>query len=203
MKYLLALGTLCAGLAVTSCASNPGYQELLLPPETISQLGYSITPLNEKGWYVRVRDPQHLTIGKYGEYSDQTFAIDGLLVTLPELRTIEELTTFVKGQQTTFPDPRRFTLLKYEIDVYSKKGPNCIKSHSVMTDHAANNRSGTRGDMDLESYTLVCIHPKDKGVAVHLMYTQRHWPGQGDPQFLEKATTIFDSVALVDPKPKP
>src|SRR5262252_8720154 len=124
MKYLLALGTLCAVLA--SCASNPGGQELLLPPQSVLQLGYSITPLNEKGWYVRVRDPQHLAIGKYGEYPDQTFAIDGLLVRLPGLGTTEELTTFIKGRQTTFPDPTRFTMSKYEIDAYPKKGPNCV-----------------------------------------------------------------------------
>lgn len=194
---------LCAALAVTSCASNPGGRELLLPPETIFQLGYSITPLDEKGWYVRTRDPQHLTIGKYGEFPDQTFAIDGLLVRLPEIKTTEELIAFMKGRQTTFPDPQRFTMLKYEIDVYSKKGPNCIRSHSVMIDHAANNRSGKRGDMGLESYILVCVHPKDKSVGVHLMYSQRHWPGQEDPQFLEKATKVLDSIELIDPKPTP
>jgi hypothetical protein len=188
-------------LAVTSCASNPGDRELLLPPETIWQLGYSITPLNEQGWFVRARDRQHLMIGKYGEYPDQTFAIDGLLVRLPRFRTTEELTTFLKERQTTFPDTQRFTMLKYEIDAYPKKGPNCVKSHSVMIDHAANNRSGKRGDMDLEAYFLVCIHPEDKSIGVQLMYSQRHWPGQGDPQFSEKATTVLDSIELTDPKP--
>jgi hypothetical protein len=203
VKYLLGFALLCVALTVASCASTPGLWEVPIPPEPILQSGYSITPLNEKGWYVRVQNLQHLTIGKYGEYKDQTFAIDGLLVRLPAFETMDELTSFIKERQTTFPGPQRFTMLKYEITAYQKKGPNCVKSHSAMIDHAAANRSGTPGDMELEAFFLVCAHPKDKSAGVQVMYSQRHWPGQGDPNFLEKATTVLDSIEFINPNPKP
>jgi hypothetical protein len=197
------LGLLGIALALASCASTPGRWEVPIPPEPILQSGYSVTPLNEKGWYVREQNLQHLSIGKYGEYKDQTFAIDGLLVRLPAFKTIEELISVVKEPQTTFPNPQRFTMLKYEIAAYPKKGPDCVKSHSVMIDHAAANRSGTPGDMEIEAVFLVCAHPKDKSVGVQVMYSQRHWPGQGDPRFLEKAMAVLDSVEFIDAGHKP
>jgi hypothetical protein len=53
--------------------------------------------------------------------------------------------------------------------------------------------------MNLEMLTLVCAHPRDKRVGVTVFYTQRSYPGQEDPAFLEKATTILNSVELTDP----
>jgi len=56
--------------------------------------------------------------------------------------------------------------------------------------------------MNLEMLTLLCAHPKDKKIGLNVFYSQRSYPGQEDPSFLEKASTVLNSVELTDPYAK-
>jgi len=52
--------------------------------------------------------------------------------------------------------------------------------------------------MRLEILTLVCAHPKNTQICVTVACSQRSYPGQEDPEFLEKATAVLNSVELTD-----
>ena len=200
MKLLQGMGTLCAALLVASCvATQPRGQEVELPPKRLLQEGFSFVPLNEEGWVINQRKSNLIILGKYGKHPDQTFAISAGLIWLPPFKTTEEFVRLVKEGQAKDTDPQRFKTIKHEVTSYRKNGADCAKSHWVAVDHEPVRRSGQRGDMDAEMLTLVCAHPKDKKIGVNVFYSQRSNSAQGDPAFLEKATTVLNNVELTDP----
>lgn len=199
IKLALRVGTLCAALLGTSCASiTPRFLEVHIPPERISQQGYSLVPLNETGWLIGARNSYQLALLKRGEDPEGTLAIQATLVELPAFKTDEELARLVKERQAQDTDPQRFTTMTHEVTAYSQKGTTCVKSHLVTEDHAAVKRSATPGDMVLEALTLTCPHPNDQHVGVNVTYSQRYYPEQRDPAFLEKATRVLESIEFTE-----
>ena len=202
MKFLQRLGILCATLVVASCASTlPRGTEVRIPPERISQKGYSVLPLNEEGWVITRRNSYQLVLGKYGKNPDETFALWAVLFMLPEFNTNEELARITKERQAHVTDPQRFTTIKNEVTVYPRDGVECVKSHTLHVEHAAKKRTGKARDMNFETLNLICAHPRDKGVGVSVAYSHRSYPEFPDPTFLEKATSILDSVQIIDELP--
>ena len=203
MNLLRSIAILTAVLMTVSCAATrPRGEEVQLPPKRLWQLGYSLMPLDEEGWVINKRQSSVVVLGKYGKNPDQTFSISAVLSRLPPFKTTEEFVRLVKEGQVQDTDPKRFTTIKYEITSYPRNGAECAKSHLVAVDHAAAKRSGKPGDMNFEILGLVCAHPEDKTIAVNVLCSQRSYAGDEDPKFLEKATTVLDSVELTNPSVK-
>ena len=196
MRLSRQLGILWSVLLLTSCAS---LQEIQVPPERFVQKGFSFMPLNEKGWLIGGRNPHRAVLGKQGDNPDETLAIEAdVLGGFPVLKSNEELLHLVKETEAKNTDPSRFKVLKYEVSPYMDKGRNCARSHMAAEDHAAVKRSGKSGRMILEALALICIHPKDKNVGISVKYSQRYYPDQRDPKFLEKATSVLNSIEFTD-----
>ena len=159
-------------------------------------------PLDEEGWVINKRNSNAVILGKYGKNPDQTFSISAVLSQLPPFKTTEEFVRLVKEGRVQDTDPKRFTTIKHEVTSYPQNGAECVRSHSVTVDHAAVKRSGKPGDMNFEIVGLVCAHPEDKKIAVNVICAQRSYAGDEDPKFLEKATTVLDSVELTNPSVK-
>jgi len=199
MKYLQRIVILCTTLVITSCASlRPQMPEVQIPPERISQKGYSLVPLNEKGWLIAGRNAYQIALVKRGESPDETFAIQALPFRLPTFKTHEEFVTIIKEGQAKDTDPQRFKIVKQEVTDYLMKGTDCVKSHMITEDHSAVKISGKSGKMLLEALTLTCAHPKDNNVGISIIYSQRYYPGQRDAAFVEKATRVLDQVELTE-----
>jgi len=155
-------------------------------------------PLNEPGWLIGARNSYQLALLKRGEEPEGTLAIQATLVKLPAFTTDEELARLVKERQAQDTDPQRFTVMTHDVTAYSQQGTACVKSHMVTEDHMAVKRSGTPGDMVLEALTLTCPHPTDQRVGVNVTYSQRSYPAQRDPAFLEKATSVLQSIEFAE-----
>jgi hypothetical protein len=199
MKLLRKVGMVCAAWVVASCASmQPRLPEVQLPPERISQKGYSLVPLNEKGWLIVGRNAYQMALAKHGENPDETFAIQAILFRLSAFKTNEEFVRLIKEGQVKDTNPQRFKILEHEVASYPTKGTDCAKSHMMAEDHAAVKRSGKSGDMVLEMLTLTCAHPKNRNVGISVIYSQRYYSDQRDSAFVEKGTSVLNSVEFSD-----
>ena len=195
MKLQYMLRMICAALAVTSCAPMPPrLQEVQVPPERITQTGYSFVPLNEQGWLIAGRNPYQVSLVRRGENPDETFAIQATPIKLPTFKSREDMVRVIKEEQTKDTNPSRFKLEKHEVNAYFEKVAYCVRSHMVTKDNAAVKRSGKTGDMILGAMSLMCAHPKDRNVGVSVTYSHRYYPDQNDPKFIEKASRILNSV---------
>lgn len=199
MKFLQLVGMLCISLIITSCASTqPQVPEVQIPPKRIMQKGYSLVPLNEAGWIIAGRDEYQLTIVTLGYNTDETYAIQATPFRLPAFKTNEEFVRLVKEGQVKDTDPSRFRTKKHEVAVYPGKRTDCVKSHMVTEDLSAIKSSGRSGGMILEAAALTCAHPKDKSVGISVIFSQRYYPGEGDPAFIDKALSVLNSVEFTD-----
>lgn len=199
MKYLNTAGVVFCSLLVISCASSgPKFQEIQLPPTRIAQKGYSLVPLNEKGWLVGSRNPVQLVLGKLAENPDESFVINSTLVKIDPYKTKDEFVRLVKASQAKDTDLQRFTIKQFDVSGYEGKGTDCAKTYSIFEDNAAARRSGNTGSMILEILSLSCAHPRDKSTVVFVGYSQRYYPGHKDKAFLEKATAVLNSLEFTD-----
>jgi hypothetical protein len=203
MDLLRKLGMLCAALAVASCAPvqprfPEKFQEVQIPPERISQKGFSLVPLNETGWVITGRSASQLALGKFGKTPEENVVIRAILFQLPAFKTNEEFVRLIKEVQAKGINPQRLKIIKHEVVMYPKNGTDCAKSHVVIEDHGAAKKVGKTGVMVQETVTLTCAHPRDKGVGINVGYSHRYYPEQRDPMFLEKATSVLDSVEFAD-----
>jgi hypothetical protein len=197
MKLLGQFAVLGSVLVLSSCAS---IQEVQIPPERFSQKGFSFMPFNEKGWFIAARNPQRAVLVKRGDNPDETFAIEANAFSgqSPTLESGEEFARLIKEFELNNTNPGRFKVLRHEVSPYAEKGNNCVRSHMAAEDHGVVSRSGKTGPMILEKLTLVCVHPKDNRAGANVAYSQRYYPDQRDPKFLEKGTSVLSSVEFTD-----
>ena len=193
-------------LAVLLTLVNPAYaqmatelQDIQVPPGRLFQKGYSLTPLNEKGWKIAERNPYQLTLDKPGGNPAEALMIQALIIRLPPFKSNEEFIQQVKDVQVNNISLMRVSLLKYDLRPYAKKGRHCVRSHVAAEERGAFEKSGNSGTpgkrVMTELVSLICAHPKNKQIGVNVTYAHRYYAGQKeDPVFLEKAEKLIDSV---------
>lgn len=180
---------------ITACAPvQTRFQKIQLPPERIVQKGYSLVPLNEKGWLIIGRNQYQLTLAKEGANTDESIVIQATPFRLPEFKSTEEFVRLIKEGQARDTNSERFDVKRHEVTAYPKKGSDCAKSYLMTRDNAALKRSGRSGSMILEALTLACANPKDRKIGISITYSHRYYPGQGDPEFMEKAMSVLNSI---------
>lgn len=182
-------------LSLVGCASSPQQlQELPVQPQKFYQPGYSILPLNEKGWLVGPRNPYQLALGKRGDHADETFAIQGIASKLPAFVSTDDFVRIVKEGQTADTASPRFRILEHNVVSDSSRHAQCARSHLIAEDNSAVKRTSTSGSMVLEAATLTCAHPGNKILGITIIYSHRYYPGQADTAFMQKADQVFNSI---------
>jgi hypothetical protein len=125
----------------------------------------------------------------------------------PLINSKQELVDTTRGFMESAPeDPDRYTIIEHEIVPYTKKETMpgnfnslamCVVSQQVIADmQAVLLKSGGKGTLIRETQTLVCVHPTERDRAVVLNYSHRYQPGNRDPEFINKASQVFESIAF-------
>jgi hypothetical protein len=184
---LLQLAVLCA----IDCVPVRRSAEIALPPKRIVQLGYSMAPLSERGWYVVRRTPTVLALGKQSGEGDDTVTI------LAESYEITPAFLTAPPQDSAGAGADRFKLVKAERTADER--PTCVRHYVLTEDQAPARRSGGAGPMMLEAIFLRCVHPDDEAVGISLAYSHRHEPGQRDASFDIKAMEVLKSMQFAAP----
>lgn len=116
----------------------------------------------------------------------------------PFYETESELVAAIHDmERRNFVDDERYTNLEHEVTAYAALEAKCSLSRRVLEDRRALlSRSGDRGPMIREIMELGCIHPSRSDVYVQLTYSHRHQHERGDPDFVDKANRVFESLAF-------
>lgn len=182
-------------LSLVGCTFSPQQlQELPVPPQKFYQPGYSLLPLNEKGWSVGPRNPYQLVLAKRGGHADETFAIQGIASKLPEFVSTDDFVRMVKEGQAADTASPRFRIMEHNVVSDFSRHTQCARSHSIAEDNSAVKRTSTSGSMVLEAAALTCAHPGNKILGITIIYSHRYYPGQADPAFMQKADQVFNGI---------
>ncbi len=189
LSVVTLLGVACASV-------RPTMEEVPLPPQRISQKGYSLVPLDEAGWLIGYRDAEKLVLGKRASDPDENMIIRAFAEVLPPLKSEEEFVGFAKSV-LIMEGAARHKVLSQEAKRVTMKGQSCVRTDTVMEDHGAVKRSSRTDSMILEAHSLLCKHP-NKSTGILVAYSHRYYPEHKDPDAVKKAQKIFDSVEFSD-----
>ena len=169
---------------------------------------YSFVPPGTEGWEMRVpQEGQDMLMLEKGPGPNEVNTLSSTRYKFPLINSQQELVDTTRGFMGYTPeDPDRFTITEHEIVPYTKKQTMpvnfnslamCVVSRQVGVDtQALLLESGEQGTMLRETQTLVCVHPIERDRAVVLNYSHRYQPGNRDPEFLNKARQVFESIAF-------
>ena len=184
-------------LFLTACVtSRPNLPELPASSGRLSIDGASFAPPAGEGWYVIMHTPFHIGLVKPRENQDETVAVEAQLFKAAGSVSEKDFVQQVREGEDQDTDPSRFTTRIHEVTSAKLGQAICARSYFVTEDHAPHTRSHSGKSMILEALSLKCRHPDDPHVGVSVTYSERYYPGDGDPQFKSEATALLDSVEL-------
>jgi hypothetical protein len=160
---------------------------------------YSFVPPSGAGWKLHGKyADSDVGLQKEGEGPNELNTIYAVRYKVPLFKTDQELVTKIKEtEEKNIGEPNRYTLKEHTVTTYTEKETRCGLSHQVIEDKKALlAKSGERGPMIREILSLICVHPRQWDTAVNLTYSHRYQPGHRDPEFTDKANTIFHSLAF-------
>lgn len=174
--------------------------QVQLPPERSYHRGYSLIPLDEKGWFITQSDHNWLTLIRYGSNPGETYVITTIVWGPPTLSSQSEFINVVKENYTKGLDTTRFKTIELDVTPYPKKGEYCARVYVKNVDRTAVTHADVPEYMIMEIVELSCIHPTNANMAINVSYSHRHYPDQNNPGLLEKAETLFNSVEFEELK---
>lgn len=194
MKIRYVVSIVFCSLSIIACTPmQPKLQELQVPPERIVQRGYSLVPINEAGWYIKNRDQDKVVLGKVPKDSKEIYVIQAESFRLPEFQSIGEIPRLKKESIVRGMDP--LAIKEIEVAAYSKNGISCFKSYFVTT---VNSPKISEKPGLMKMLGLMCLHPNKQNIGVDVVVHYSNYEGTGDGAFIEKATSVLDSVELTD-----
>ena len=200
-KYLLLKQD---GLAVGACDPH----DIEFQRFRLFARDYSFVPPGVDGWEMREpRDGEDVLMLEKGDGPNELNTLSSARYRFPAISSNQQLVDTTRGFMQYEPeDSDRYRLIEHEIEPYTKRQTTpitfnslalCALSRQTVADkQALLSDSAERGILIRESRTLVCVHPSESDMAVVLNYSHRYQPGNRDPEFIEKADEVFESIAF-------
>jgi len=169
---------------------------------------YSFVPPGTAAWEMRLpREGQDMLMLEKGPGPDELNTLSSTRYKFPLINSNQVLVdTTRRFMEYTPDDPDRYTLIEHQIVPYKKNETMrinfnslamCVVSRQIIADKQASLlESGEQGTLIRETQTLVCVHPTETDRAVVLNYSHRYQPGNRDPEFISKASQVFESIAF-------
>ena len=101
---------------------------------------------------------------------------------------------FIKESRDKDTDPKRFKVLKDEINIYKLRADFCVSYHTIAEDNKAVKRLWNNKPMLLEIVGYSCRYPLNKKIVINFNYSHRYYPGNEDKELLEKANKVFSQL---------
>ncbi|HEX7046072.1 MAG TPA: hypothetical protein VF275_00680 [Gammaproteobacteria bacterium] len=192
-RYLQQLVLLILTVLSSACAMAPPGMPLVAPNERIDMRDVSFLPPERHSWYVVTHEPLGIELGAMGEEQDETLAVQASYFEIPVIQNAEDLIAHLRPQVAPEAS-ERFTPLEFTMVPANFHGLACANAFFKIEDRQAQKRTSRADPMHLRIATLYCLHPWEKNVALHLSYSNRHYPDEGDPDFRDDARAMFDTL---------
>jgi hypothetical protein len=162
-------------------------------------MSYSLVPPGTAGWELKGPDEHaDMSLQKKDKNLDEVNTFSSSLYRVETNKSDQELVESARNLGRYGDEEGvRYNVVKLEAEIYPHRQARCAKSMHIVEDKKALlSKSGKRGLMIREVESLVCVHPADNGVAVVLIYSHRHHLSKRDPEFNDKASRVFESLAF-------
>jgi len=187
-------------LLLLGCLSGCGASFPTLPADVkeISIDGVAFAAPADGPWGVSLHNAYAINLGKDGKNSDESTIIDAFDFRAPALEPGKDLVATTREQEEADTSAPRFVMKLHDVQAVTIGKATCARSHMVAEDHAPQVPSHAGKMMILEVLSLNCPHPDHPDlVAFNVGYSERYYPGDEDPDFMQKAMALMDSVRVI------
>jgi len=145
--------------ALTACQT---IQRPLIPGQLFAGNVLNIRAPNSEGWMLMDSSNQGMIFARRGASPDESYAARVFAVALPKSTDRDEFVALIKQSNQENTSPERFKSIEFNFEYSEKRGYPCVKVKGVADDMKARTSSGQQV-LKLQTYTLVCRHPRQQG----------------------------------------
>ena len=160
--------------------------------------GFSLSIPASEGWNVAKKEPLKIVLAKESKEKQEHYAIQALVVELPEFKNDEEFLAYINSRMNSMNEKKAPGQVEVTSQLVVGQGEMCVQSHSrVKPSNDATRQSVTgKGLLELVNYT--CRYPDRKNVGVYLAYSKRSAQASGDENLTVRADEVFNNMSFRD-----
>lgn len=191
---ILIITLLLVSAVLASCTNTKPVKGLPLPPKPIMQKYYSLLPPDEPGWYINYQDALRLELTNKDTAGKKHNTINASVIRLPRMFENKEFLEHVSISLAITPDAKRFSIIENKEDLFQAKQGTCVKYTSLTKDADAK----SEGKFEyIRAYGLVCPHPHDHTVGIHLTYSNHTATSEENLPVKHKALLLLNSLEFL------
>ncbi|HKI99775.1 MAG TPA: hypothetical protein VKB51_14970 [bacterium] len=197
LPLLIALPTL---LLVTACGGARTHELPRAEPGVrIAFADYSVLPPEGRNWRVAGRRDDAIVFGWRPSRTHSLVALASEKEASRPMTGQDDLVAYVRADwdASTWKKEARYQNRQTDLEADSRFGPYCVRYRLQSEDHGAVNR-GEAPFLVQRSIGLICFHPKQPQRLVHISYTERSLPDEGDATFAKDADRYISGLRLAD-----
>lgn len=187
-------------LAVIGC-STPRQQAAIEPaPEDQEYVlrGFSLSIPVREGWNVVKQGPYKIVLSKQDSENHVHYAIQALVVELPEFNRDEEFLKYIESRMKKNRDKSASEVIKTETRFIAGQVDACVQSHSKEMKSPAAGKPADAKLSVLELVNFTCRYPDKKNAGIYLAFSKRSDASSADEDMEVQANKFFNRMNFRD-----
>lgn len=154
-------------------AAAPAIAQGVAPGEQIATDLLDIRAPSTAGWQLLAKTPTRITLARPGRDPNETFAAFAMVLRLEPPRDRDHFMDLIREGVAADTSPTRFRERKADFQHDESRGYPCIRYTGLHDDLQAKLRSGATGTLTVQSHSIYCLHPAEKGAGFSAGYSHR------------------------------
>lgn len=185
-------------LSVIAC-STPRQQQSNLPASDNEEYvlrGFSLSIPASEGWNVVKKEPFKIVLSRQGKEQQELYAIQALVVELPEFSHDKEFVEYIESRMNTMRATSASEVIETKTSLVAGHGNMCVQSHSKEKKSAGKTENAKQSILELINFT--CRYPDKKNAGIYLAYSKRSSAVSTDDNLKSQANSLFDKMNFKD-----
>ncbi len=193
---------LMLGLTLSVIACTTPRQQASIAPASDSQeyvlRGFALSIPASEGWTVVKQGQFDIVLSKQDKEKRERYAIQALVVELPEFKHDEEFLEYIESRMNSNRDKSSPEVIEAKSRLVAGQGNMCVQSHSKQMNPSAAGKAENVRQSVLELVNFTCRYPDKKNAGVYLAYSKRSSSASADENLATQADKLFSKMSFRD-----
>jgi hypothetical protein len=198
-----------SGLAMSIMACSTMAPQVQAPqPVTAEQVamdsqeyilrGFSLSVPTSEGWNVARQGPLNIVLAKQGKDEHERYAIQALVVELPEFKDDDEFKHYIETRMNMAHDKSLEKVVEIRSELVAGQSEMCVQAHTkeMAPAEMAKAEPAKQGMLELVNFT--CRYPDKKNVGIYLAYSKRSATVNAEENLTAQANEVFKNMNFRD-----
>lgn len=160
--------------------------------------GFSLSVPASEGWNVAKQGPLNIVLAKQGKDAHERYAIQALVVELPEFKDDDEFKRYIETRMNMTRGKSAEKIVEIKSDLVAGQSAMCVQAHTKEMDvvNTAKAEPASQGMLELVNFT--CRYPDRKNVGIYLAYSKRSVAASADENIMAQANELFKKMNFRD-----